>query len=107
MANARAAQTSWGVRPISDRVELVGAGIARLGEMNDDVVPELARMMGRPIRYGGEFKGVNERASYMTSIAEKAMAPMVVETGEEYDRHIRREPLGVIFVTIRRACQTH
>ena len=29
------------------------AGVARLGAMNDEIVPELAHMMGRPIRYGG------------------------------------------------------
>ncbi len=89
---------SWAACPISDRVEVVSAGIARLGEMNDAVVPELAHMMGRPVRYCGEFKGVNERASYMSSIAEKALAPMVVENGDEFDRRILREPLGVIFV---------
>ncbi len=47
--------------------------------MNDVVVPELARMMGRPVRYGGEFGGVNERASYMADIAEQALAPLVIE----------------------------
>jgi hypothetical protein len=26
--------------------------------MNDEIVPELAWMMGRPVRYGGEFGGV-------------------------------------------------
>ena len=97
-ANAQAAQISWAARPISDRIDLVGAGIARLGEMNDEVVPELAHMMGRPVRYGGEFKGVDERATYMMSIAETALSPMVVENGDEFDRRILREPLGVIFV---------
>jgi acyl-CoA reductase-like NAD-dependent aldehyde dehydrogenase len=96
--NARAAQTSWGARPIAERINLVRAGIARLGAMNEEVVPELAHMMGRPVRYGGEFKGVEERASYMMSIAENALAPMVVENSDEFDRRILREPLGVIFV---------
>jgi hypothetical protein len=31
-------------------------GVARLNEMAEDVVKELAWQMGRPVRYGGEFK---------------------------------------------------
>ena len=33
--------------------------------MNQEVVPEIAQQMGRPVRYGGEFRGVEERARYM------------------------------------------
>jgi acyl-CoA reductase-like NAD-dependent aldehyde dehydrogenase len=58
---ARAAQTEWAARPLDERIALVNAGVAALGAANDDIVPELARMMGRPIRYGGEFGGVAER----------------------------------------------
>ena len=47
----------WSQRPIEERIDLVLAGVAEMGRMNDDVVPELAKMMGRPVRYGGEFKG--------------------------------------------------
>ena len=31
--------------------------------MNDDMVPELAMQMGRPVRYGGEMRGFEERAA--------------------------------------------
>ena len=58
---------------------LVRASVARLGEMNDEVVDELAFMIGRPVRYGGEFGGTSERASYMADIAQQALAPEVVE----------------------------
>ena len=77
---------------------MVRAGVDRLGEMTDEVVPELAWMMGRPVRYGGEFGGVRERASYMADIAEGALAPEVVEASERFERRILREPLGVVFV---------
>ena len=33
--------------------------------MNQEVVPEIAQQMGRPVRYGGEFRGVEERARHM------------------------------------------
>lgn len=95
---ARAAQASWAARPMAERIALVRAGVARLGEMNDEAVPELAHMMGRPVRYGGEFRGVDERAAYMMSIAGDALAPIVVEHGAAFERRILREPLGVILV---------
>ena len=60
---ARAAQSDWAARPLAERAQLVMAGVAAVGAMNDEIVPELAHMMGRPVRYGGEFGGFNERAS--------------------------------------------
>ena len=38
--------------------------------MTDEIVPELAWQMGRPVRYGGEMGGVEERTRYMVEIAE-------------------------------------
>ena len=35
--------------------------------MNQEVVPELAQQMGRPVRYGGEFRGFEERVRYMVA----------------------------------------
>ena len=95
---ARRLQKEWAARPLAERVALVRAGVERLGAMNDEVVPELARMMGRPVRYGGEFRGVNERASYMADIAGTALAPIVVEDSDRFERRILREPHGVVFV---------
>ena len=85
VSRARAAQNVWAGHPISKRIDLVRAGIERLGEMNDEVVPELARMMGRPIRYGGEFSGFKERASHMCDIAEESLKPIVVEDSDLFD----------------------
>ena len=74
----RSAQKSWAARPLSERIDLVRAGVAKLGEMNDEIAPEISKMMGRPIRFGGEFGGVKERAEYMADIAHEALAPIVV-----------------------------
>jgi acyl-CoA reductase-like NAD-dependent aldehyde dehydrogenase len=98
VARARAAQARWAARPLAERIALVREGVAKLGQMNDVTVPELARMMGRPIRYGGEFGGVKERASYMAEIAEAALAPIRVEDSGKFERWIAREPHGVILV---------
>ncbi len=98
IAAARAAQHDWAARPMDDRIALVLAGMERLGAMNDEIVPELARMMGRPIRYGGEFGGVRERSEYVAKIAADALAPMVIEDSARFRRLIRREPHGVVLV---------
>ena len=98
VARARKAQRDWAARPITERIDLVKAGVARLGEMQDEVVPELAWMMGRPVRYGGEFGGVNERATYMSEIAADALAPIRVADDDKFRRYIKREPHGVVLV---------
>ncbi len=97
-ARARAAQADWAARPLQERIDLVMAGVAAVGAMNDEIVPELARMMGRPVRYGGEFGGFNERASYMAGIARDALADIAVGEDETFKRYIKRVPHGVVFV---------
>ncbi|MAY88653.1 MAG: aldehyde dehydrogenase [Pseudooceanicola sp.] len=98
VARASKAQKAWAERPLQERVDLVMKGVARIGEMNDEIVPELAHMMGRPVRYGGEFGGFNERASYMAEIAERALAPINIEDSAKFRRLIKREPHGVVLI---------
>ena len=95
---ARKAQKAWAARPLQERIDLVMAGVAAVGAMNDEIVPELAQMMGRPVRYGGEFGGFNERASHMASIAETSLADIAVGEDESFKRYIKRVPHGVVFV---------
>ena len=98
VARAKQAQTDWAARPLAERIELVKAGVARIGAMNDEIVPELARMMGRPVRYGGEFGGVEERTLYMSEIAADTLKPIVIEDSPAFERRIAWEPHGVALV---------
>ena len=98
VARARAAQPGWAARPLEERIALVKAGVEALNGMKDRVVEELAWQMGRPTRYGGEFGGMNERTTYMAGIAADALAPMVVENSNLFERRIEREPFGVVFI---------
>ncbi len=98
VARARGAQRAWAARPLAERIAAVEAGIAALNGMKDRVVEELAWQMGRPTRYGGEFGGANERAAYMASIAETALAPLVIEETDTSARYIAREPVGVVLI---------
>ncbi|SDH63007.1 aldehyde dehydrogenase family protein [Bosea robiniae] len=98
VARARKAQKTWAKRPLDERIALVLKGVARLNEMGEAVVTELAWQMGRPVKYGGEFKGFNERSNYMASIAGEALAPVLIEDSAAFKRFIAREPHGVVFV---------
>ena len=93
-----AAQADWAARPLQERIDLVMAGVKAVGDLNDEVVPELAHQMGRPVRYGGEFGGFNERASYMASIAKDALAPIEISDDGDFKRYIKRIPHGVVLV---------
>src|SRR5690606_9296925 len=73
---ARAAQAEWAQVPIAKRGQYMLTMLEARAAMSDEIVPEIAWQMGRPVRYGGEFGGVKERTQYMVEIAEKALAPM-------------------------------
>ena len=94
----RAAQKAWSARPLTERISLVMEGVDAIGKMNDQIVPELAQMMGRPIRYGGEFGGFKERAQYMSEIAEQALQDIEISNDPSFKRYIKRIPHGLVFV---------
>jgi acyl-CoA reductase-like NAD-dependent aldehyde dehydrogenase len=98
VTRANAAQAEWAARPLHDRIKLVQAGVAAIGAMNDEIVPEIAWQMGRPVRYGGEFGGFSERASYMADIAIDALAPIEIEDSDAFNRMIKRVPHGLVLV---------
>lgn len=98
VALAASAQCAWQSIPLEQRIERVLAGIQCLGDMSADITRELAWQMGRPVRYGGEFAGVQERSNYMASIARSALAPIDIENSDAFMRRIERRPLGVVLV---------
>jgi acyl-CoA reductase-like NAD-dependent aldehyde dehydrogenase len=98
VTRAKIAQRKWNMRPIEERIQLVKAGVAAIGAMNEEIVPEIAWQMGRPIRYGGELGGFNERASYMADIAIDALAPIEIENSNNFKRVIKRVPHGLVLV---------
>ena len=98
VAKAHAAQAEWAARPLAERIDLVWAAVAIIGQQNDDIVPELAWQMGRPIRYGGEFAGFQERSSFMADIAPRSLAPIAIEDSNKFQRYIKRVPHGAVLV---------
>src|SRR3546814_12102281 len=65
--------------------------------MREEIVPELAWQMGRPVAFGaGELRGFEERARAMIDLAGTALAPAVPADKAGFKRYIRRDPLGVV-----------
>ena len=98
VSRARKAQKAWAARPLQERVDLVMGALKEIENSTDRMTEELAHQMGRPVRYGGEFGGLQERTSHMAKIASDALAPTVIEDSDAFSRKIMREPHGVVFV---------
>jgi acyl-CoA reductase-like NAD-dependent aldehyde dehydrogenase len=97
VADARRVQAEWKRVAIAERGRLVSAAVDAMLAMRDEIVPELAWQMGRPVRFGGgELNGFEERARHMIAIAEEALAPVVPAPRPGFRRHVRREPLGLV-----------
>lgn len=99
LTKAKHAAKEWRQTSIAERAELALRFVDAFVAMKDEIVPELAWQMGRPIAYGaGEVKGFEERARYMVDIAESSLADIDVGQKEGFNRWISREPLGVVLV---------
>ncbi|MER9800579.1 aldehyde dehydrogenase family protein [Mesorhizobium sp. M0142] len=96
---AKAAQEKWAQTPVVERGKYMLAMLEALVAMSDEIVPEIAWQMGRPVRYGGEFGGVRERVSYMVEIAEAALKPVMASNPKDsFRRYVKKVPLGVVMV---------
>ena len=96
---ARAAQREWAQVSIKERCALALKFMDAMLAMNQEIVPELAAQMGRPVRFGGEFRGFEERVRYMVSIAEDSLKPVLpADPKAGFKRMIKRTPLGIVFV---------
>ena len=95
---ARAAQADWRALSVAERGEYCSRAVDAMLAMADDIIPELAWQMGRPIAYGqGELNGFEERARHMIAIAGDALSDIVPTPKQGFTRRIVREPLGIVF----------
>lgn len=98
VGNALKAQATWQNVPVKDRAAYCLKAVDAMLAMADEIGPELAWSMGRPIRYAvGELNGFRERALYMIAAAEDALATCEPEPFTDFKRYIKRNPLGVVF----------
>lgn len=98
VAKTRRAREVWDEVTVKERVKFLEHFLDALLGKNDEIVPELAWQMGRPVRYGGEKRGVEERSRYMIGIAEESLKPSMRPDKPGFQRWISREPLGTVMV---------
>lgn len=100
LEKAKKAQQFWKQTTLEERAVICRKAITYFMEQADAIGEELTWQMGRPIRYTANEikKGFKERAEYMISIAETALADVQVEEIQGFRRFVRRDPLGIIFV---------
>lgn len=100
LADARAAQEKWRKTPVAERGRFCTKAVDAMLAMADEIVPELARQMGRPVQYGRNeiVGGFQARARHMIEIAPSALADHVPAPIDGFRRFVRREPLGIVLV---------
>jgi acyl-CoA reductase-like NAD-dependent aldehyde dehydrogenase len=97
--DAHRAQRHWHATPLAERARFCSAAVEAMLAMADEIAPELAWQMGRPVQYGrNEVLRMAERARHMIEIAPSALADHVPSPLGGFRRFIRREPLGTVFV---------
>jgi acyl-CoA reductase-like NAD-dependent aldehyde dehydrogenase len=98
LAAARAAQREWAAAPLAERKAAIAAFLEAMLAQNQEITPELAMQMGRPVRYGGEMRGVEERVRALIEISDEALAPVVPAEKPGFRRLVKRMPAGIVFV---------
>ncbi|WP_159472196.1 aldehyde dehydrogenase family protein [Dyadobacter sp. 3J3] len=100
LAKATEAQKEWRKTTVQERAAFCLKVVEYFVNNADEIGLELTWQMGRPVRYTANEikKGFQERAKYMISVAEQALADVEVEEIAGFKRFIRRDPVGVVFV---------
>jgi len=100
LRKATTAQRSWKSVPVAERATICRRMAEWCVAKADALAEELTWQMGRPVsQTPGELKrGFHERAMHMAGIASEALQDLQVEPKSGFQRFIRREPLGVVFV---------
>jgi acyl-CoA reductase-like NAD-dependent aldehyde dehydrogenase len=93
-------QAAWKRVPVTERAAMCKRMLDWLLERADKIGEELTWQIGRPIAYSPNEirRGFQERVNYMAGAAERELADVEIEPKENFQRFIRREPVGVVLV---------
>ncbi|KAI0363269.1 NAD-aldehyde dehydrogenase [Pilatotrama ljubarskyi] len=98
---AAAAQEKWARVPLNQRIAIGRKSMEEFSNMRDEIPLELTLQMDRPIsQVPGGIRGMLDRADYMLSIAESALAGVSLADTDKpgFRRFTKRVPLGVVLV---------
>jgi acyl-CoA reductase-like NAD-dependent aldehyde dehydrogenase len=100
LARAAKAQRVWKSVSVAERVAMCRRMADWCVARADELGKELTWQMGRPVSQSPAelTRGFRERALYMCDQAEQALADISVPEKSGFERFIRREPLGVVFI---------
>jgi acyl-CoA reductase-like NAD-dependent aldehyde dehydrogenase len=100
LAAAETARHTWRHTPLDERRALCARMVALLADDADAIGEELARQMGRPIRYAPMEirRGFAERAAFFLEAAPNCLADVPGAKRDGFDLFMRREPLGTVLV---------
>lgn len=100
LAKAIDAQIEWKSLSIKKRGDYCKKAVEYFISHADEIGLELTWQMGRPIRYAPFeiSKGFHERAIFMIDQAEEALKDIVIPAEQDFQKFIKREPLGTVFV---------
>ncbi len=100
LIKAQKAKAIWKNTSIQEREIRCKKVVAYFLEHAEKIGEELTCQMGRPIAYTSFeiTKGFKERAEYMIHIAKQKLENIEVPFHKGYNRYIKREPIGTVFV---------
>lgn len=97
LGRARRAARAWRSSSLGDRVALCERAVQRMQAQAEAIAADVTRTMGKPVAQArAEVKTMAERAQVMMSLAEGALADVVLPPAPHFERRIVREPLGVV-----------
>ncbi|MCU4161080.1 aldehyde dehydrogenase family protein [Acidiphilium sp. AL] len=96
---AVAAQRLWRGVTLAERMAISARFVDAFAASGEAIAAELTAQMGRPIgQTPGEIRGFADRGRAMIALAEEALTPVRPEPIAGFERFVRREPLGVVYV---------
>ncbi len=99
LSSAQSAQILWRNLSVADRKPYIEKFITAFEGLKDQISEELSWQMGRPISHSPfEVNGTIERAKGMLKLAKSSLADVFVDEIAGFNRYIKREPLGTVFV---------
>lgn len=99
LERATRARAAWRARPLAERLGLLSRFVEAFEARKDELALGLTYQIGRPIKWAPyEIGGFADRARTMIGLAEGALRDIHPGAKENFNRFIRREPLGLVLV---------
>jgi len=99
LASAKSAQKIWQDLSLAEKKVYIEKFIKAFESKIEIISEELSWQMGRPISHSPfEVQGTIARTKGMLDLAEKSLSDVLVDEISGFNRFIKREPLGTVFV---------